>query len=128
MSTINKSTNEDNERSVLDGLPDMCTPAQLHKAGFGSKGLIYKILKMPDGPAYVKLGKKLLIDKAEWISYLKRKTVRRDAIEEETDTANATCDASKVKESAQPEAADTRASAPPARRGRPPLKRTAETV
>jgi hypothetical protein len=81
------ATIEDNEQNALDGLPDMCTPTQLHKAGFGSKGLIYKILKSPDGPAYVKLGKKTLIDKREWRRYLESKTVRREVIDEEADAA-----------------------------------------
>lgn len=85
MTNTNKSVNKHNEQNEQTALPKMRTPTQLSKAGFGSRGLIYKILKEPDGPAYVKLGTKTLIDEDEWLRYLKRKTVRRDAIEEEAD-------------------------------------------
>lgn len=87
MTKRNEAITKDNERSEIDALPEMATVAQVAKAGNCSRGLIYKILKEPDGPAYVKLGKKTLIDKREWLDYLRRKTVQREAVVEESDAA-----------------------------------------
>ncbi|MEX3918158.1 hypothetical protein AB4Y43_18255 [Paraburkholderia sp. BR10872] len=86
MTNRNKAENQDTEQNN-DALPVMFTVSQLAKANNCSRGLIYKILKSPDGPVCVKLGDKTLVEASDWRAYLKRKTVTRDAIEEEADVA-----------------------------------------
>ncbi|RAR51474.1 excisionase family DNA binding protein [Paraburkholderia unamae] len=83
MKNLNKSVNEDNETNECYDLRGMmATVAQLAKEMNVSRGLIYKLLNEPGGPAFVKLGSKVLIDRREWARFLESKTVRREAIEE----------------------------------------------
>ncbi|WP_434664762.1 hypothetical protein P5W99_30060 [Paraburkholderia sp. A3BS-1L] len=87
MASLNKRQREDDEQNEQDGIPVLYTVAQLAKANHCSRGLIYKILKDPNGPVCVKLGDKTLVEASEWRRYLERKTVRRDAAEEEAEVA-----------------------------------------
>lgn len=88
MTNSNRSVNEDNEQNGRHDIYSlMATVAELAKEMHVSKGLIYKLLNEPGGPAFVKLGSKTLIDRREWARYLESRTIRREAIEEQTDAA-----------------------------------------
>lgn len=80
----NKDAEENSTRDVY-GL--MVTVAELAKEMNCSRGFIYGVLKAPDGPDFIKINSKTLINRREWVRYLERKTVRRNAIEEETGAA-----------------------------------------
>jgi hypothetical protein len=78
MEAQNRLLNQDSKVNERDsGLPLMHTVAQLAKAHHCSHGLIYKILKDPDGPDFVKMGDKTLVEDGEWRRYLARRTVRK---------------------------------------------------
>ncbi|CAE6846035.1 hypothetical protein [Paraburkholderia aspalathi] len=80
MTQTNSEYVQESQRGERDGLPVLYTVVELAKANHVSKGLIYKILKQPDGPAFIRLGDKVLIESREWVAYLARKTTTNHSL------------------------------------------------